>query len=269
LLALALLAWAPAAPPAGGGAPPQGRAPVPALAELPTTATSHPWFAAAPLPAGYVEQEFRMSGGAGIYTLTPATSPATPATLQAVETQPYATRLIVRRPSDPAAFNGTVVVEWLNVTAGYDIDAEWLDAGAYLRRAGYAWVGVSAQAAGVAALAEWDAGRYGALRIGDDGQSYDIFSQAGAAVRQSSATLLGGLAVQHELATGVSQSGGRLVTYLNAFQLPSKVFDGFLVHSRTRGGAPLQGHKGPPTCRPCCCAPISTSRCCCSRPKAT
>ena len=28
--------------------------------------------------------------------------------------------MIVRRPADRAAFNGTVVVEWLNVSAGLD-----------------------------------------------------------------------------------------------------------------------------------------------------
>ena len=31
---------------------------------------------------------------------------------------PYKTRIIVRRPTDPARFNGTVIVEWMNVSAG-------------------------------------------------------------------------------------------------------------------------------------------------------
>lgn len=34
----------------------------------------------------------------------------------------YVTRVLVRRPTDPARFNGTVVVEWLNVTLDQDID---------------------------------------------------------------------------------------------------------------------------------------------------
>ena len=32
----------------------------------------------------------------------------------------FNTRMVIYRPTDPAKFNGTVVVEWLNVTAGVD-----------------------------------------------------------------------------------------------------------------------------------------------------
>jgi len=240
LLTLALVAWAPAAPPATSAVSAQNQIPAPTITEVPTTATSHPWFAAQPLPAGYVEQEFLMTGTAGIYSLS---SPGL-WTVQLTVRQAYATRVLVRRPSDPAKFNGTVVVEWLNVTAGYDIDAEWAEAGAYFRRTGYAWVGVSAQAAGVNALVKWDPARYSSLNVLDDGQSYDIFSQAAAAVRQSSRTLLGGLTAQRVLGTGVSQSAGRLVTYVNAFHPQSKVYNGYLLHSRTRGSAPIEGTQG-------------------------
>ena len=38
---------------------------------------------------------------------------------------PYRTRVIVRRPVSADDFNGTVLVEWQNVTAGYDLDALW------------------------------------------------------------------------------------------------------------------------------------------------
>jgi hypothetical protein len=31
----------------------------------------------------------------------------------------------VRRPVDPKKFNGTVIVEWVNVTSGYNNDALW------------------------------------------------------------------------------------------------------------------------------------------------
>ena len=33
---------------------------------------------------------------------------------------PYTSRMILHRPKDPADFNGTVFVEWLNVTGGFD-----------------------------------------------------------------------------------------------------------------------------------------------------
>ena len=39
---------------------------------------------------------------------------------------PFATRLVVCRPSDPGAFTGTVILEWLNVSAGFDAPAHWM-----------------------------------------------------------------------------------------------------------------------------------------------
>jgi alpha/beta hydrolase family protein len=211
----------------------------PDITELRTTETSHAWMAQAPLPDGYVEREFQISGMAGIYAYASPPPPPWNVTLQ--DTQPYTTRLIVRRPSDPGAFNGTVVVEWLNVTNGFDVDIEWTKVAQYFTRSGYAFVGVSAQGAGVDALKKWDPGRYGNLSILDDGQSYDIFTQAAVAVRQPGSPLLGGLNVQQVIATGVSQSAWRLVPYINAFHALAHVYDGYFVHSRGRGVPPIQG----------------------------
>ena len=209
------------------------------MTQLPTTATSHPWLAWAPLAEGYVEEEFQFSGTAGIYSY--ASEPPPPWDLTLQDRQPYTSRMIVRRPSDPAAFNGTVVVEWLNVTAGYDVDIEWNTVAQYLQHSGYAFVGVSAQAAGVAALKKWDPQRYGALNIVDDGQSYDIFSQAAQALRQPGSPVLGGLPVEQIIGTGVSQSAMRLVPYINAFHPLAHLYDGFFVHSRGRSMPPIQG----------------------------
>jgi hypothetical protein len=211
----------------------------PNVTELPTTATSHPWLAWAPLDNGYVEQEFQFSGVAGLYSY--ASAPPPPWDLTLLDQQPYTTRMIVRRPADPSAFNGTVVVEWLNVTAGYDVDIEWNTVAHYFERSGYAFVGVSAQAAGVAALKRWDPQRYSELNIVDDGQSYGIFSQAAQALRQSGSPLLGGLPVQQIIGTGVSQSAMRLVPYINSFQTLAHLYDGFFVHSRGRSMPPIQG----------------------------
>src|SRR5262245_40666616 len=46
-------------------------------------------------------------------------------TVEAVDTTPFATRIVVHRPEDASTANGTVVVEWLNVTGGLDIPALW------------------------------------------------------------------------------------------------------------------------------------------------
>jgi hypothetical protein len=175
---------------------------------------------------------------------------------------PYRTRLLVRRPSDPDKFNGTVVVEWLNVSSGVDIDVDFGFEGEELLRAGYAWVGVSAQAAGVMSthpggglslgpkavgLRAWDPARYGSLHHPGDAYSYDIFSQVGRALRMpGSVDPLGGLPVKTLLADGESQSAFRMVTYVNAVQPVARVYDGFLIHSRNGSAAPLaDGYAGP------------------------
>ena len=46
-------------------------------------------------------------------------------------------------------FNGTVLVEWLNVSGGIDAPAVWMMAHREIARAGYAYVAVSAQKVGV------------------------------------------------------------------------------------------------------------------------
>jgi hypothetical protein len=62
---------------------------------------------------------------------------------------PYKTRVVVIRPSDPATFSGTVLVEWLNVTSGQDMPSDWMVAHREIVRRGYAYVAVSAQAVGI------------------------------------------------------------------------------------------------------------------------
>ena len=86
-----------------------------------------------------------------------------------------------------------MIVEWFNVTNGYDTDVLWLYQKEFFIREGYAWVGVSAQNVGVArppnGLKVWSPARYGTLdvdgggKVTGDALAYDIYSQAAAAVR--------------------------------------------------------------------------------------
>jgi alpha/beta hydrolase family protein len=73
---------------------------------------------------------------------------------------PYKTRIVVRRPADAKRFNGTVLVEWDNVTNGFDAEKVWFFSWEQMVRAGYAWVGVSAQQFGVNALKTFSTARY-------------------------------------------------------------------------------------------------------------
>lgn len=185
---------------------------------------------------GYIEQEFFVSGSASRYD-----APAL-ATGKAISGgHPYKSRLLVRRPSDPTKFNGVVVVEWLNVTAGYNLDALWQSSAEFFMRSGYAYVGVSAQRVGVhgdvTGLKAWSPKRYASLdvtaggTIVDDALSYDVFAQAAKAVgTPEGVDPLGDLPKKRVLlASGVSQSEGRLVTYYNAIEPLHMLFDGYYL----------------------------------------
>ena len=203
----------------------------------------------------YLEEEFLIHGEATTYRPASATTLGTDGAWNVAPTGavPYTTRILVRRPATPERFNGTVVVEWQNVSGGFDIDAAWLKFHEELLRDGYAWVGVSAQRAGVhlppvipglsQPLTVWDPVRYGSLSIPDDAASYDIFSDAIRAVGPDRSgdgvDPLGGLPVDLVLAVGQSQSGSRLATYVNAIHPIAQAADGFMVMARSASSAPL------------------------------
>jgi hypothetical protein len=187
--------------------------------------------------AGYVEEEFYLSGLADGFDTSGA---------QVADDVPYRTRIVVRRPASAADFSGVVLMEWQNVTAGYDLDALWNPE--HVIRNGYAWVGVSAQRVGVDFLRDWSPTRYATLDVTGAGAyvadqlSYDIFAQAAQAVRSpDGADPMGGAAVDTVLAVGASQSAGRMTIYYNSIlpQVDDPVFDGyaFIVgNAPTRAG---------------------------------
>jgi hypothetical protein len=199
---------------------------------------------------GYSQSEFFIEGTASAYApVNPLTNDGK-WTVAASSSAAYKTRIVVNRPINAADFNGTVLVEWFNVSGLADASPDWQHMHVELVRAGYVWVGVSAQLAGVnqlkcAALspplcpAAGDAARYGTLVHPTDSYSYDIFSQAGQAVRDSAELVLGGLQPERVIATGESQSAGRLTTYIDAVHPLVEVYDAFVVHSRGAGGAAL------------------------------
>jgi hypothetical protein len=160
----------------------------------------------------------------------------------------FTTRIVVLMPKDDAAFNGTVIVEWLNVSGGIDAPAVWFMAHREIAREGYAYVAVSAQRVGVEggdslvganmSLKAQDPQRYSTLRHPGDAFAYDIYSQVGSLIRSGS---IDGLNPQAVLAVGESQSAMFLTTYVNDVDPQAAVYDGFLVHSRFGPAAPLDG----------------------------
>jgi Alpha/beta hydrolase domain len=206
-----------------------------------------------------IEAEYFASGTAASYTAS-ATPESGDWSLHPVALASYRTRIVVRLPRDPKRFNGTVVVEWLNVSGGSDTDPDYAYAAAEFDRSGYAYVGVSAQQAGVegsqlgdvasqllpgvhvSGLRRADPARYGSLHHPGDAYSYDMFTQVARALRTpGTVDVLQGLRPQRVIAVGESQSAARLTTYVNGVQPLTHEFDGFFIHSRGGGAAPLAG----------------------------
>jgi hypothetical protein len=202
-------------------------------------------------PLGYEQAEYFVSGTANAYTNVNELKSDGQWQVQASEQANYKTRIVVIRPSDPAKFNGTVFVEWLNVTAGFDAGPDWGMTHTELMRSGYAWVGVSAQKVGVDALVDGSAGailggnsseRYHSLNHPGDNYAYDIYSQLAQALRQpGTVSPLGNLQAKHFIAAGESQSAYYMMTYVNAFAPLHALFDGYFIHSRFNSSAGLQG----------------------------
>ena len=199
----------------------------------------------AELPAGYVEEEWLLSGQATSYLRSGAWGPDGRWAVTPAESAPFTVRLLVRRPAEASRFNGVVVVEWLNVTARAEGAADYMQMAEELVRSGYAWVGVGAQAIGIHApgsgLKAWDPVRYEPLQHPGDRFSYDVFSHAARVLRAARpGGPLGSLVPEHVIAAGRSQSAFRLVTYLNAFHPREPLFDGYFVHSRGATAAGLR-----------------------------
>lgn len=192
-----------------------------------------------PAQVGYEQSEFFLSGSASSYVPKAPLGTDGFWKVKSAASAPYTTRMIVYRPSDPRRFNGTVYVEWLNVSTGGDFAADWLYAHDEVVRKGAAYILISAQQIGVNSARTAAPARYGSLNQPGDSFSYDIFSQAGDVIKHDASRVLGSLRPRRVIGVGESQSAGRLVTYVDAVQPVAHVYDGFLVHSYIGGAAPL------------------------------
>jgi len=201
--------------------------------------------------ADYAAFEYFVSGDAASYDPVDALTDDGRWELTARDVAPYTTRIIVKRPLDPADFSGTVLVEWNNVTAGFESSPDFIFAREEILRKGHVHIAVSAQLAGIdaapggglvgdfgAPLKLADPDRYADLDHPGDDYSYDLFAQIGAlarAVPDGEVDPLDGLEAEQVIALGESQSAFRLTSFINGVHSLTPVYDGFFVHSR--GGA--------------------------------
>jgi len=186
---------------------------------------------------GFIAEEFFLEGSARTLVNEQPLSADGQWSVQRSDLEAYfQTRMIVRRPERAADFNGTVVIEWQNVTGGVGVDPGWSYAGEEYLRQGYIWVGVSAQFEDVEALKSLNPFRYYGLEHPGDAWSYDIYAQVAQAViapNEDSLRPLSDLTehVRQVIAHGQSQSAARMFTYYNALAPTDSVFDGYFIHS--------------------------------------
>jgi hypothetical protein len=201
----------------------------------------------AELAPGYRQDEYLIEGVASSFRLIGDERFDGRWTAEPDDTATFRTRIVVTAPTDPGRFCGTVLAEWNNVSAGFEITlADTIDT----FEAGYVHVAISAQYLGVhgyedlpTGLRSWNPDRYARLDHPGDRYSYDIFAQAATLVGpnrpRGEADVLDGLDVERIVAIGGSQSAARLATYLNAVEPLRRVFDAFVPVTWFGSGASL------------------------------
>lgn len=193
-------------------------------------------------PLGYLEEEQRLRGQSQAYStdgdwnddghwkLKPRGAKA-----------PYDTRVLVRRPKDPARFNGIVLVEWLNTSLGFDVDGGWIMARDEIVREGYAWVGISAETASVRSLKKANPLRYANAVVSDSDYAFDIYDHAAVAIRQAASQWGRPDTKVRLVGMGYSKSASFLFTFINAFQPLSNAYDGFYMRGATPAAIQVNG----------------------------
>ena len=184
---------------------------------------------------------------------------------------PYKTRIIVRVPEDPKKFNGTVFVEWLNVTVGPRRRSRLR-----VRRAGDAARRLRVRGRDRAEGRHRRRLRDPDPRLPPEGaRSRTRRATSRCTIPATSTPTTSSRRPRRRSSTrtararsarcarstsspaGESQSASRLVTYVNAIAPLTNIYDGFMIHSRGGWGAALErtgrrGARRPRTSAPIC-----------------
>ncbi|KAL7946066.1 hypothetical protein V8C42DRAFT_357654 [Trichoderma barbatum] len=173
---------------------------------------------------GYIEEEWFLTGHATEYESIGDLALDGKWDLKSTKNSYYKTRILVRRPKSHDRFSGVALLEWINVSFGYEITFGGDAPGLYQN--GSLYILISAQRVGISGLNvpvpqglhQWDPDRYGSLTIPNDTLSYDIYTQG-------QVKILGGLSPDIAVAVGGSQSSSRVLAYTNGIQPIANIFD--------------------------------------------
>ena len=216
--------------------------------------------AVADLPQAYVEEEFLVSGAATLYNYAhdPPTGPTDIVPVE--EDVSYQTRMIVRRPASADDFEGTVVIEWWNSTAGFDTAPVWDVSAEYFAREGIVYVGVTNSTTSIdflvggcrlfGVLPPSCGSRYAMLSLPENGLANEMMSQIAHRLKSdaSGAPLPADFEVEWVYHAGQSQQGGSVITYASAFHFFGN--DGYFIQqaatARPINFGPVCGRAGVP-----------------------
>jgi hypothetical protein len=204
----------------------------------------------------YIEEEYFVSGRANVYDYD-----ADGNVVVRTPDAPYTTRIHIRRPADKTKFSGNVVVELNNPTALYDMDLQWMFCRDFFLENGDIWVGITVKPVSIKALKNFNPERYASMSMNnpqppdqrcepkpstlndttpetENGLVWDIVSQVGALLKSEiESNPIRDYNVEYLIATGYSQTGGYLTTYINLIhpldtaKLPDgrPIYDGYMI----------------------------------------
>jgi hypothetical protein len=206
--------------------------------------------------SSYIEEEYFVSGKANVYDYDAGGN-----VIVRTPGAPYTTRILVRRPSDKSGFSGNVIVELNNPTAMHDMDLQWMFCRDFFIENGDIWVGITVKPIAVKALKKFNPERYASLSMDnplppdkrceakpsmlndttsetENGLVWDIVSQVGALLKsKAESNPIKDYNVEYLFATGYSQTGGYLTTYINLIHPldtarlsnGKPIFDGYMI----------------------------------------
>jgi len=174
---------------------------------IPITAESYPSMMSTKLQtvvdltkAGYVEEEFLISGRANVYDWGPDGK-----AIVKTPNAPYTTRILLRRPATPQRFSGNVIVEVPNAARRFDFNFAWGVSHDYFMENGDVFVVLTLNQSNLEALKLFDLARYASLSfanptpdetcvvgrgggppqksVSEEGLQYDILSQVAALLK--------------------------------------------------------------------------------------
>ena len=151
--------------------------------------------------------------------------------------QPYQTRIVIRRPTDPAKFSGLVLAESMHPSGN-----PWMFHFTHTYSMTEGHVGLEILTSATQGFTEFNPERYQDLAIAN-GQANEIIAQVGALIKsKQSNNPLAGFSIRKMILAGSSASAGVVVNYLPAHMVQrlsdmQPIYDGFMP---TSNGANLR-----------------------------